>query len=197
MQNDNQRKMQAVYLLAENFSAKISDNMLKMWLLKLKPYEVQEVEQAVSSLIDRLTTEVPYRTMPAFGYLKQELDRITGTPDKPTAVKVSAEREWDNLMNQIERVGSYGNPQLHPTTERVVRMLGGWRTVCMWRNDELQWRMRDFLDLWKSSAANEELLGLETSDILGMVDAGRAGAAKINPAIESQSAKRMEALLCG
>lgn len=166
---DVQAKAKAIYLLAENFNAPISDNLFKLWMHKLEPYDAKDVQKAISSLIDNLTTEVPYRTMPAFGFLKRELDAITGTPDKDAAVRTSAEKEWGALMDAISRVGSYGNPELHPITERVVRMMGGWRTVCMWRNDELQWRMRDFIDLWRSGAENEPLLALDTQNILDMI----------------------------
>ena len=74
--------------------------------------------------------------------------------------RMGAQAEWGRLLKEIGRVGSWGTPNLHPTTSCVVRFLGGWTQVCLWQEKDLQWHQRRFIDAWIQTHGREEVLEL-------------------------------------
>lgn len=45
-----------------------------------------------------------------------------------------------------------------PVTALVVRQMGGWARACSWKDADLPWRHRDFIELWKIALGNEDAL---------------------------------------
>lgn len=149
-----------VYLtaLSENFGGKMSGELLKVWLELLKSYSVEQVAQASIRVIENYE----YKTMPPFAVLKKELDALQGEDE--AGIKAKAIAEWDKVLAEVQRVGSYGQPKFENTTALVVRMLGGWEAVCSWETKNLDFKRNNFLDLWLSSHGKEDNFALPGSD---------------------------------
>lgn len=63
--------------------------------------------------------------------------------------KLAAQDAWCRLMVEMERVGSYGTPDLDPISQTVVRIMGGWDSLCRaLTHASLTFRHRDFVDLY-------------------------------------------------
>ena len=160
---DKEREAKLAILngLAGNYSATLAPETSKMWLYLLKNYSVAQVQEAALNVI-RKHADVPYRSMPSFAMMQAELDALDGTLRGEENVRLQAEAEWSWLIGNVD---SYHEPRMHPVTERVVRMMGGWQCICSWLEKDLNWRHKEFTDLWKTVQGKEEYLALGAAGI--------------------------------
>lgn len=70
---------------------------------------------------------------------------------------------WEQLQQAVSRAGAYQSVLFEdPKIARVIKLLGGWETVCLWPVDELQYRRREFLQAYQAlpeTAAPPQALG--------------------------------------
>ena len=158
MSNDEAAKLATLNGLAGNYSATLAPETSKMWLFLLQNYTAAQVQAAALNII-RKHSDVPYRSMPPFAMMQAELDAMDNTVRGEKNVKLQAEAEWNDLLDAIEGWGSWrGEPDLHPVTSRVVRMMGGWTCACKWLEKDLNWRHKEFCELWEEVQGKEEFL---------------------------------------
>lgn len=182
------QKSMAINALAENFGKEFSQELLGLWLDLLAPYPVGQVQQAVKNVIERYE----FKTLPPFAVLKNALDDLTGTSEK--ALELQALAEWQTLMDTVSRVGSYGAPELHPTTAYVVRTMGGWHTVCSWEMSGLDFKRRDFIRFWIDSHGRVNIMQLGAGAVQAALAQGRdrnTGPLAIGPAMAALAAGGM------
>ena len=159
-------KLAAIDALAANFGAEIPAALKIAWLDLLRGYSVQQVENGVKAVI----LDYEYKTMPPFAVLQAALDDLRGLGGK--ALKLQAIAEWAQLYEAISYFGYYSKPKLHPTTEYVLRLLGGWQTACMWKSSELEFRRKDFVLLWMESHGRLEVLELGAEAVRNAMASG-------------------------
>lgn len=154
LQSDETKKIMALSALAENYGKEFSEALLDMWLNLLSGHSAEQVFAAVKVVIERYE----YKTLPPFAVLKSALDDISGVGEK--ALELQALAEWGVLGEAIAKNGYYNKPGLHPTTEHVLRLLGGWSAACQWTYTEADFKRRDFLRLWADAHGRVEVLQL-------------------------------------
>ena len=159
MGNERNEKLAILNGLAGNYSAVLSDETSKMWLFLLKEYSVAQVQAAALNLI-RKHSDVPYKAMPPFAMMQKELDILDGTVRGEENIALQAEAEWNALLEWIEGYGSWRTPDLEPVTARVVRMMGGWQCACAWLEKDLNWRHKEFTELWEQVQGKEEFVAI-------------------------------------
>lgn len=161
MDNERDAKLAILNGLAGNYSATLAPETSKMWLFLLADYPVEQVQAAALNVI-RKHSDVPYKSMPPFAMMQRELDALDGTVRGEENVALQAEAEWDKLLEDIEGWGAWrGQPDdLHPVTARVVRMMGGWRVACAWLEKDLNWRHKEFTELWEQVQGKEEFVAI-------------------------------------
>ena len=143
----DQRKIAALMALAENFRTEMSQSLMATWMRLLKPFTAEQVEAGADRLIRTKSGKLP-----AYADLEKAIREACGIPepvDTEKSLRAQAEAEWEQVNDQVRRVGSYGNPRFHPTTERVIRSMGGWSAVCAWETASKEWKHRDFVRLWQ------------------------------------------------
>ncbi len=160
------QKSIAINALAENFGKEFSPELLGLWLDLLTPYPVVQVQQAVKNVIERYE----FKTLPPFAVLKNALDDLTGVSEK--ALELQAIAEWGVFNEAIGKFGYYSKPELHPTTEHVARLLGGWEAACQWSMKELDFKRRDFIRLWMDSHGRVEQMQLGAGGVLRALASG-------------------------
>lgn len=145
-----QRKTAAVMALAENHKTEVSQTLMTMWLRAMKPYSAEQVEAGVERLIMTCKTQ----KMPPYAVLDEAIREASGIPsplDQQKAKEAQAEAEWAQVLDQVRRVGSYGNPRFHPTTQRVLRSMGGWSALCeSMTSANRDFKRRDFISMWQT-----------------------------------------------
>ena len=143
----DQRKIAALMALAENFRTEMSQSLMATWMRLLKPFAAEQVEAGADRLIRTKSGKLP-----VYADLEKairEACRLPEPVDPEKSLKAQAEAEWEQVNDQVRRVGSYGNPRFHPTTERVIRSMGGWGAVCAWETASKEWKHKDFVRLWQ------------------------------------------------
>ena len=180
----NDKKVMALMVLAANFGKEFPECLLPIWLELLEPYPASLVNKAVKQLI--LSYE--YKTIPPFAVLKAMLDKITGQVDEEDRLALAAEAEWNKLLADISSRGYYKPPEFCPTTAFVLRSMGGWEAACSWSAPKMEWRHKEFLELWKQAHGKEEVMELGGNAVLAICR-------EYTPvAIESVGKEQMKAL---
>ena len=91
--------------------------------------------------------------MPSIAELKQEITLL-----KNPVLQLKADEEWENVLRAISKYGYYrgdeGMKSLNPTTAKVVRMLGGWGSIC--QSTDGDWLRKNFMDLFNTKVENYE-----------------------------------------
>lgn len=159
MADEQSAKLAIINGLAGNYSATLSPETSKMWLFLLRDYNVQEVQAAALNVIKHCD-DVPYKAMPPFAKMQKELDALDGTVRGEAGIRLQAEAEWCKVMDGFTGYGVYSEPDFCPITERVIRMMGGWRVACSWLEKDLNWRHQEFIDLWEQVQGKEEFIAL-------------------------------------
>lgn len=157
--------------MAANFGKDIPEPLLEMWLDLLGPYSSAHVQEAVKAVIQ----QYQFKTIPPFAVLKEALDDLTGTSESSLAQQALA--EWGVLLREIERIGVYEYPKLHQTTAYVVRIMGGWETVCSWVDSSLDFKRKEFIQFWVASHGKVENLQLGAEGVVAAIG-GRGRKAK-------------------
>lgn len=169
--NDTAQKLKALYGLAMNYGKELPEQLAELWLQLLAPYTAEQVAQAVA----RVVTTYEFKTLPPFAVLKRQLDVFKGIGAE--AVESMAAAEWQRVLAEIERVGSYGNPKgLHETTICVLRSMGGWGAACQWPVDWLEQRRKDFCGLWVQAYGKAVAMSLGADGVKAALEAESAGA---------------------
>lgn len=182
---DEAQKSMAINAIAENFGKAFSPQLLNMWLDLLAPYSAGQVQQAVYVVLE----QYEFKTLPPFAVLKSALDEISGIGEK--ALELQAIAEWGVLNEAIGKYGYYNKPELHPTTEHALRLLGGWADACQWNMKELDFKRRDFIRLWVDSHGRVEQMQLGAGGVLQALTSGtdrRSGPLHLGSALKSITA---------
>ena len=145
---EDQRKAAALFGLAKMYRESLDSDMVKVWIDLLSGYTASQVESGVRHCL----LNKQKREMPSPAELIGFICKASGLPshvDEAKSLKAQAEAEWEQVNDQVRRVGSYGSPRFHPTTERVIRSMGGWGAVCAWETASKEWKHKDFVRLWQ------------------------------------------------
>lgn len=149
--------------LAANFGKDFPECLLAIWLDLLEPYSAKTVNAGVRKII----CEYEYKTIPPFAVLKRCLDKVAGIMEQEKILEMQAEAEWGKLLGAIQTLGVYkGPPQMHPATEYALRNMGGWLAACChWDMGKIEWRRKEFLEIWKMANGNEEIMALGANGV--------------------------------
>lgn len=162
-------KSMALMAMAENFGKEMSETQIKLWLTLLAKYSPDQVQAGVLRVIETYS----YKHIPPFAVLRQAIDAAGGRDE--SGLDMQAKAEWVQLLAAVEMCGRYGVPALHPTTECVMNMMGGWDAVCDWAIASYDFKRRDFIDLWKNAHGKETAFGLGAAAVLGALVDGVVG----------------------
>lgn len=174
MATDLERKTAAIGGIAENFGKEFSADLLKIWLRLLRPYPPELVEAAAVRVIETYA----YKTMPPYAVLREAIEDVTGAGAQATGLKAAA--EWTRLQEDVARCGSYAPPEdMHLTTAHVVRVMGGWRAVCMWETRYLDLKRREFVDLWTQADGKADVLAMGAAGVQRAIAQTRGGFVRV------------------
>lgn len=150
-------KLAALDALAANFGQVLDKSLTAMWLELLNDYTGLEVKQACLQVIQTY----PYHHLPPFAVLKKELDKLRGVESAEDLRKRKALAEWVLVWEETGNYNPYdGRRQTFcPTTEYVIRALGGWDTICStWLESDRTWRQKEFVEAWVIADGKTELM---------------------------------------
>jgi len=106
-----------------------------------------------------------------FPKISHIIRQITGSSkDNEAVFTQSAELSWGKIIMQVQRVGSYGKLEIDDKlATETVKMIGGWRTICLSNNSQMAWLKREYLSLYKialkRSSSTAKLIDQDAQDI--------------------------------
>lgn len=157
--------MTALTQLAINYNAQFSKELMSFWLSLLE----DENPEIVVKACREVAKNYEYKTLPPFAVLNNEIKKIKAQDTESIDARASA--AWNNLLALISKNGAYREPELDAKTAYAVRCLGGWQVCCQWTENTLNFRQRDFIELWKQAETKGDIIAqaLPNSELAKML----------------------------
>lgn len=157
--------------------------MIKMWCDDFK----NDNPEIFTTAIERLRMKNKY--CPSIAEIKQEIALISN----PT-LQLKADEEWEKVRMAIRRYGYYRSDEamktLNPVTASVIRMLGGWETICQSSNGD--WLRKNFMELFDTKVDNYEEAALLGEPQLTLSELTRLAHIKKMESLESNETLLIE-----
>lgn len=132
--------------LADLYRVKLSRPMLEIWIAAMRPYEIAAVRSALSW---HATHGEAGQFMPKPADVVRHIEG--STQDRALGA-------WNKVFDAIRLVGPWTTVAFDDSLIHVVvRDMGGWQDLCMVTNDELPFKQREFITLYRSYAARGEI----------------------------------------
>lgn len=145
-----------ILAMAENFNQEISKARMGLIMEALAPFDDQAIGDAVKKIL---------RTSRFFPTVAELLDAIEGKPED--ALALEAEHQWRQLWVAVEKgawTNYYGETRpgpdayLNPTALLVLRQMGGRGAMLEWKEGDLHWRHKEWVEFYKTLHGNERML---------------------------------------
>lgn len=154
-----QETMKQLVVLAENFSSDVSTPRLKLILSELENFSFEQITQGLTKILRN-------RKYPGFPTLAEILEAVDG--NQGDELTFEAEGQWRKLWIASDKgawaryLGEPNHPgpehYLNPTAMLTLRQMGGRSAMLTWREAELNWRHREFVETYRLLAGNEQKL---------------------------------------
>lgn len=141
---DSIRFKQLISAITEEYGQTFLELRIKQWWQALKDYSSSDVEQAY---MNYLSSQWCMKA-PKPGNL---ISLITGTEkQQQLTVEDKALSSWNEVLNEVRRVGFYGNLEIDDKVAlKAVQSIGGWKTICHSTEDALKtWKRKEFISAY-------------------------------------------------
>lgn len=140
-----------MYALAENFSAKITTDGMKIRFDVLKEYSLEQINAAARHI---LRTRVYTGTMPT---VAEFVEAIEGSRE---SVEDQAQLEGCAVLNAAKQLGRYSNIRfINPVTAEVIKTRYRWGDICSMNERETTFFLKEFKELYLSVWRKRKHLG--------------------------------------
>lgn len=138
---DHERFLRNMLGLLEVFrEPEMSEFRILAYKSALEPFTDKQIERAILEAA---------RTKKFFPKPVELVELIQGNGED------KALTAWEQLQQAVSRAGAYQSVLFEdPKIARVIKILGGWETVCLWPMDEMQFRRHEFLQAYKGLSDN-------------------------------------------
>ena len=135
---DFKRFSYAMAALEENFDHQCSSAKVKLYFSELSDLSIEEIEFGVRKILK----EAVYPKFPTIGAIRQA---ILGCAEDQAILA------WQKVFKAMKIIGQYRSVQFDdPVIHSVIELMGGWENICMVEEKELQWKQKEFINLYKA-----------------------------------------------
>ena len=155
--------LSAFRALTELHGKDVSDNLTRFYHTTLADHSIADVLSAFK----RAATETKFFPKPV-----ELLEFIGGSVDE---LKVQAEQQAQEVLMAVRQKGRYANVLFaDPTTQAVVKGLGGWQELCNQKQEDEKWFIKNFVDdypKYKRQGVEDKtaMRGIGTSEAIELV----------------------------
>lgn len=142
--NDGNKFKELITAINVTYGEDFTPPQTLLWWNMFKPYPVEVFEKAVyQHMAD--TEQGMFSPKPA-----NIMKFITGTAKQGARdVENRAELSWHQVMDKIQRIGSYGSLKLDDKQAiAAIKAIGGWNKVSMATYDQLVWMKKEFMQAY-------------------------------------------------
>jgi len=134
---DLKRFLNAMAAMEQNFFTECSEEKTKLYFNMLSDLSIEEFEAAVYKIIN----ESLYRSFPTIGMIRQAL--YGSIEDQATIA-------WYKVIVAMKTLGAYESIEFDDAViHSVIEFLGGWPKLCRTTEDEMKWKEKEFVNLYK------------------------------------------------
>lgn len=124
--------------LAQNFESECPTTKVKLYSSFLSDLEIGQLKVA----IDKIINESIYPKFPTIGAIRQA---AFGSTDEQAILA------WRKVFRAVQCVGQYRSIQFdEPVIHSVIELMGGWENLCIMQQKDVQWREKEFINVYKS-----------------------------------------------
>jgi len=130
---DKFRFAKVIGVLEEFYDKELSKDVSALYFEGLGEYSIEQIEAAAKEII---------RTKAWFPKLVDFTEILGGKKDQGLAA-------WIKFMEALKTQSPYDSIQFaDPAINDVIEFMGGWPAACLWTNEELKWKEKDFVGLY-------------------------------------------------
>jgi len=126
----------------ETYGKEVTKPLLQIYFGALQSYPIDDVAAAFSKhLVD-----------PKHGtFFPKPADIVRQLSANEQSAEDKAALAWLQVENAIRRGGAYSNLELEDKQAlAAVKNMGGWRSLCMSLESEMQWKRKEFISLYET-----------------------------------------------
>lgn len=138
---DKVRFAKVIAVLEEVYEKEISRDLSAIYFQILQDFDISQIERAAKEIIQT-------RVYPSFPKPAEIIERIEG---KKVDKAVLA---WVTVVKALQTASPYDSVNLGDTKiHEVIQIMGGWPAVCLWTNEELKWKEKEFEKIYSAMDA--------------------------------------------
>lgn len=131
--DDQELFKQTLAATGELFGKEITPVAARMYWRALAEYSDEQIQGAFNTALKTL------KFMPKPSEI---IELIDGTGN------VVALESWKLVMDEIRKIGSYGQPRVSEEIKNVIHQLGGWEYLCSLDYKSLEFKARAFCEIY-------------------------------------------------
>ncbi len=133
--------------IGELYSKEITKPLLRIYFTAFNQLTIEQVDQAIASHITDTSTAGTFFPKPA-----DIIRQIKGTDKQRSETTTNkAEISWSSIEGQVFSIGSYKSPKIEDGQAlAALKAMGGWIKLCGSTVDQLTWKKKEFIELYKT-----------------------------------------------
>lgn len=121
----------------ELYGKEVSPQLAKLYWRALDEYSDEQIQAAFYLALKT------FKFMPKPSEIRELID---GSKNE------NAIGSWAQVMEEIRKTGSYGEPRLPDGIKEVIQQIGGWKTICALDLKSLEFKSRTFCEIYEGKA---------------------------------------------
>jgi len=128
--------------LGENCGKEPSKEKIELFFRYLSDFSIEQVKKAV----DYILGNEEYSVFPTIAKIRHAIE---GTCSDRALIA------WKQVVKAMEDIGVYESIKFSDTViHSCIETMGGWQRLCATELDDLQWREKEFLQLYQALSRN-------------------------------------------
>lgn len=146
MEINKEKAIEILFSVAEMYGKELSQGALNVFFMGIKSLSQEEFEQSIRKHLEDQEKGMFFpKPADLIGHIRRS------GKQNSELVGQSAELGWSLVMDQLRRVGSYGNLNVSDKVAvETVRQMGGWKSLCMTHTDKMSFKQREFMSLYQT-----------------------------------------------
>lgn len=141
IETDKKRFLEVMTMTGEIYNKEISTALLRMYFEALKGLAFEDVELGIQKHL----SDTDHGT-----FFPKPSDIVRNSPAGAISARDKGELAWCVVLAEIAKTGPYKNPKIEDRQAlAAVQGLGGWVNICNMTFEQLDWKKKEFFDLYE------------------------------------------------
>lgn len=159
VESDKQKFRELMVGVGELYGKEVTKPLLKIYFGSLSALSLEDVESGIT----KHSSDTYHGS-----FMPKPADIIRQIELFKPSVDERAELAWMQVTNKIRLKGAYGNLKIKDKQAMAaVKNLGTWQSLCHTDADKLQWKKKEFIEIYKTfESTPSEMLPMQLDGII-------------------------------